>query len=57
MNSVQTTNRRGRCPFRWFVFNKALALQKERHEHSEKKPGYTGMCRLLIGWRNSAETE
>ncbi|MDL4915527.1 MAG: transposase [Enterobacterales bacterium endosymbiont of Blomia tropicalis] len=40
-----------------FVFNRALALQKERHERGEKKLGYAGMCRLLTGWRNSAETE
>ena len=38
-----------------FVFNKALALQKERHEHGEKKLGYAGLCRALTQWRNSAE--
>jgi transposase len=30
-----------------FVFNKALALQKERHEQGEKKLGYAGLCKLL----------
>ena len=35
-----------------FVFNKALALQKERHEKGEKKLGYAGLCKLLTGWRN-----
>lgn len=39
-----------------FVFNKALALQKERHEQGGKKPGYAGLCKLLTGWRNNAET-
>jgi len=28
------------------VFNKALALQKERHERGEKKLGYAGLCKL-----------
>ena len=39
-----------------FVFNKALALQKERYEQDEKKLGYAGLCKLLTEWRNSAET-
>ncbi|QGU33288.1 RNA-guided endonuclease InsQ/TnpB family protein [Thermochromatium tepidum] len=39
-----------------FVFNKALALQKERYERGEKKFGYAGLCKLLTEWRNSAET-
>ncbi|RIY41083.1 RNA-guided endonuclease InsQ/TnpB family protein [Neopusillimonas maritima] len=39
-----------------FVFNKALALQKERYEHGEKKLGYASLCKLLTGWRNCAET-
>ncbi|MDY7017986.1 MAG: transposase [Nitrospirota bacterium] len=39
-----------------FVFNKALALQKERHEQGEKKLGYAGLCKLLTWWRNSTET-
>jgi len=39
-----------------FVFNKALALQKERYERGEKKLGYAGLCKLLTEWRNSAET-
>ncbi|WP_161595477.1 helix-turn-helix domain-containing protein, partial [Tepidimonas charontis] len=29
-----------------FVFNKALALQKERYEQGEKKLGYAGLCKL-----------
>lgn len=32
-----------------FVFNKALALQKERYEQGEKKLGYAGLCQLLTG--------
>jgi len=39
-----------------FVFNKALALQKERHERGEKKLGYAGLCKELTAWRNGAET-
>jgi putative transposase len=39
-----------------FVYNKALALQKERYERGEKKFGYAGLCKLLTEWRNSAET-
>lgn len=38
-----------------FVFNKALALQKERYENGEKQPGYAGLCKLLTEWRNSPE--
>ena len=39
-----------------FVFNKALALQKERYEQGEKKLGYAGLCKLLTEWRNGVET-
>ncbi len=39
-----------------FVFNKALAMQKERYERGEKKLGYGGLCKQLTEWRNSAET-
>lgn len=39
-----------------FVFNKALALQKERYEQGEKKLGYAGLCKLLTVWRNSPDT-
>ena len=39
-----------------FVFNKALALQKERYAQGEKKLGYAGLCKLLTEWRNSTET-
>ena len=39
-----------------FVFNKALALQKERHERGEKKLGYAGLCKLLTDWRNGTDT-
>jgi putative transposase len=28
-----------------FVFNKALALQKERYERGGKKLGYAGLCK------------
>jgi len=39
-----------------FVYNKALALQKERYERGEKKLGYAGLCKLLTEWRGSADT-
>ncbi|GAB2725903.1 RNA-guided endonuclease TnpB family protein [Melaminivora jejuensis] len=39
-----------------FVFNKALALQKERYERGEKKLGYATLCKLLTEWRNGADT-
>jgi len=39
-----------------FVFNKALALQKERHEQGEKKLGCAGLCKLLTEWCNGTET-
>lgn len=41
---------------RRFVYNKALALQKERYEQGEKKLGYAELCKLLTEWRNSTET-
>ena len=39
-----------------FVFNKALALQKDRYAQCEQKLGYAGLCKLLTEWRNSADT-
>ncbi|WMY10973.1 RNA-guided endonuclease InsQ/TnpB family protein [Paraburkholderia phenoliruptrix] len=39
-----------------FVYNKALALQQERYAAGQKKLGYSGLCKLLTGWRNSAQT-
>ena len=39
-----------------FVFNKALALQKENYEAGNKFIGYVSMAKLLTGWRNSEET-
>jgi putative transposase len=39
-----------------FVFNRALALQKERYERGEKRLDYAGLCKLLTEWRNSTET-
>ncbi|VDY05525.1 MULTISPECIES: RNA-guided endonuclease TnpB family protein [unclassified Thiomonas] len=39
-----------------FVFNKALALQKERFDRGEKKLGYAGLCKLLTKWRDGVET-
>ncbi len=39
-----------------FVYNKALAVQKERYARGEKKLGYAGLCKLLTEWRNSVDT-
>lgn len=39
-----------------FVFNQALALQKERCAQGEKKLGYVRLCQLLTEWCNSADT-
>jgi putative transposase len=39
-----------------YVFNHALALQKERFEQGEKKFGYVGLCKQLTQWRNGAKT-
>jgi putative transposase len=38
-----------------FVYNKALALQKERYERGEKKLSYFQLSRLLTEWRNNEE--
>lgn len=35
-----------------FVYNKALALQKTRYEHGEKKLSYADLCKQLTIWRN-----
>jgi putative transposase len=37
-----------------FVFNRALALQKERFEKKEKHLGYAALCKELTGWRDAA---
>jgi putative transposase len=39
-----------------FVFNKALALQKQMHENGEKQLNYAGLCKLLTEWRNGSDT-
>lgn len=39
-----------------FVFNKALALQKENHEAGNKFIGYLAMAKHLTAWRNGTET-
>jgi putative transposase len=39
-----------------FVFNRALALQQARYAAGEKKLDYPGLCKLLTGWRNGAQT-
>jgi putative transposase len=38
-----------------FVFNKALALQKERYEQGLKKLGYAGLCRSLVEWKEQPD--
>ena len=39
-----------------FVFNRGLALQKERYERGEKKLSYAGLCKALTEWRQSKKT-
>jgi len=39
-----------------FVYNKALALQKEHYEEGDKKYGYAALCKLLTQWRASSKT-
>ena len=39
-----------------FVFNKALALQKENYEAGNKYISYVEMAKKLTEWRNSTET-
>ena len=55
-NGEQRCNMRrfaGSCRF---VFNKALALQKENHEAGNKFIAYVAMAKLLTGWRNGVDT-
>src|SRR5579862_2295503 len=35
-----------------YVYNKSLALQKERYEKGEKKLSYAGLCKQLTEWRH-----
>jgi len=39
-----------------FVYNKALALQKEKHEAGGKIINYVALAKQLTAWRNGAET-
>lgn len=39
-----------------FVFNKALAMQKERYGQGEKKFGYAGLCKCLTDWKGQPAT-
>ncbi|MCB1776869.1 MAG: transposase [Candidatus Competibacteraceae bacterium] len=38
------------------VYNKALALQQERHEAGEKKLGYAALCKALTEWKAQPQT-
>ncbi|RZU99117.1 RNA-guided endonuclease InsQ/TnpB family protein [Spiribacter vilamensis] len=40
-----------------FVYNRALALQKARHESGEKKLGYAGLCKELSAWKQDSQTQ
>lgn len=40
-----------------FVFNRALALQKERQANGKRNLGYAALCKLLTGWRHATETQ
>ncbi|NML63387.1 transposase [Massilia sp. RP-1-19] len=39
-----------------FVYNKALAMQKENHAAGNKFIGFAGLCKALTGWRNGIDT-
>jgi putative transposase len=39
-----------------FVFNRALALERERFERGEKHLGYAALCKELTGWRHAPES-
>ena len=55
-NGEQERNLRRFAGSRRFVYNRALALQKERYERGEKRLGYAALCKELTTWRNSEET-
>jgi putative transposase len=38
-----------------FVYNKALAMQKENHAAGNKFIGFAGLCKALTGWRNGID--
>lgn len=40
-----------------FVFNRGLALERERFEHGEKHLGYAALCKELTNWRHAPGTE
>jgi putative transposase len=51
--------RRSMCRFAGscrFVYNKALALQKENYEAGNRFIIYAGLCKALTGWRNGQDT-
>ncbi len=55
-NGAQELNMRkfaGSCRF---VYNKALALQKDNHESGNKFINYVAMAKQLTSWRKSPET-
>ena len=39
-----------------FVYNKALAMQQERHKTGEKRLGYASLCKSLTEWKTQKET-
>ena len=39
-----------------YVYNRALALHRERYAAGEKKLGYPALCRELTSWRNDPAT-
>ncbi|MFN3200004.1 MAG: RNA-guided endonuclease InsQ/TnpB family protein [Bradymonadia bacterium] len=43
----------GQCRY---VYNRALAMQRDRYKAEEKKLGYAGLCKALTQWRNDHET-
>jgi putative transposase len=40
-----------------FVFNRGVALERERFERKEKHLGYAELCKELTSWRHAPDTE
>ncbi|KAH0436569.1 RNA-guided endonuclease InsQ/TnpB family protein [Paraburkholderia fungorum] len=55
-NGEQQRDMRGFAGACRFVFNRALALQKENHGAGGKFIGYVRMAKHLTAWRNGSET-
>ena len=55
-NGEQQRQMRRFSGFCRFVFNRALALQKDRYEGGEKRLGYASLCKELADWKQASAT-